>query len=283
MLTHKDIQQVVEKVLKQINVESEDSICNNDNGVADLSAIDLKKHILVPDPHNGQGLLDLMSTTPARIGVWRAGPRPLTETSLRFRTDHAIAMDAVFTYVSDEFLEKANLFSVSTMCADKDEFLTRPDLGRKFSPETIDLIKDKCIPRPQVQIYVSDGLSSIAIETNANDTLSAMLQGLKLHGIKTGTPFFVKHGRVPAMDVISETLQAEVTVVLIGERPGLATGESMSCYMAYNATVGMSESNRTVISNIHKQGIPAVEAGAQIADMIQKMLAQKASGLGLEV
>lgn len=129
----------------------------------------------------------------------------------------------------------------------------------------------------------SDGLSSIAIETNAKDTLAAMLQGLKLHGITTGTPFFVKHGRVPAMDVISETLNADVTVVLIGERPGLATGESMSCYMAYGATVGMSESNRTVISNIHKQGISAVEAGAQIADMIKKMLEQKTSGLNLKV
>lgn len=283
MLTDEKIQDVIKKVIKEMNSESEGSMGENDIEVADLSAIDLKKHVLVPEPHNRQGLLDIMSITPARIGVWRAGPRPLTETSLRFRTDHAIAMDAVFTYVSDEFLEEANLFSVSTMCADKDEFLTRPDLGRKFSPETIAMIKEKCVAKPQVQIYVSDGLSSIAVETNANETLSAMLQGLKLYGIKTGTPFFVKHGRVPAMDVISETLDAEMTVVLIGERPGLATGESMSCYMAYRATVDMPESKRTVISNIHKQGISAVEAGAQIADMIKKILEQKVSGLGLDL
>lgn len=84
------------------------------------------------------------------------------------------------------------------------------------------------------------------------------------------------------MDQISEALNATVTCVLLGERPGLATAESMSAYIAYRATVGMPEARRTVVSNIHSRGIPAVEAGAYIVDVIEKILEAKASGVELK-
>ncbi|SHK09626.1 ethanolamine ammonia-lyase subunit EutC [Paramaledivibacter caminithermalis] len=294
MISEKDIKNIIEQVLNEM--ASKDSIETNNFSVSqdkevecisedipDITDIDIKKQLLVPNSENKERYLALKETTPARVGIWRAGPRYKTETLLRFRADHAVAQDAVFTYVSEEFLKEMNLFSVSTMCKDKDEYLTRPDLGRKFDEETKKLIQEKCQKKPKVQIYISDGLSSTAIEANAKDTYSSIIQGLKGYGIDVGTPFFVKHGRVPAMDAISEMLESEVTVVLIGERPGLATGESMSCYMAYNAKVGMPESNRTVVSNIHQGGTPAVEAGAHIADVIKKILEQKASGLDLKL
>lgn len=255
----------------------------DDGSLADMTTIRMQDYFAVPNPVNKEEYLELKQTTPARVGIWRSGHRHDTKTLLRFRADHAVAMDAVFTYVSEDLLEEMNLFSISTMCRDKDEYLTRPDLGRKFSPEALAVLKEKCVQSPQVQIYVSDGLSSTAIEANIKDILPAIMQGLKNAGLKVGTPFFVKHGRVPAMDVISETLDAEVTLVLIGERPGLATGESMSCYMAYRATVGMPESRRTVISNIHRGGTPATEAGAHIAHIVKEMIQQKASGLDLKL
>lgn len=255
----------------------------DDAAVPDITEIDLKNQVLVPNPENLEGLLRMKQTTPARIGVWRAGPRYLTETLLRFRADHAVAMDAVFTDVSEEFLEEMNLFSIKTQCSSKDEYLTRPDLGRKFDEEAIETVKKNCVKKPQVQIYASDGLSSTAIEANVKDILPAIVQGLEGYGIQVGTPFFVKYGRVPAMDVISEVTEAEVTCVLIGERPGLATGESMSAYIAYKATVNMPEARRTVVSNIHKGGTPAVEAGAHIAHIIKQMLDKKASGLDLKL
>ena len=130
---------------------------------------------------------------------------------------------------------------------------------------------------------MSDGLSSKAIEANTKDVLPAIIQGLQTYGIDVGTPFFVKYGRVGAMDVISEETGADVTCVLIGERPGLVTAESMSAYIAYKGTVGMPEARRTVVSNIHKGGTPPVEAGAHIAEIIKKMLEKKASGLDLKL
>lgn len=296
MVTEQELRSLIEQVMKDMGVNEKDNfkkeqvlekVLNknqyDDENIVDITAIDLKKQLLVEKPENKDAYLKLKESTPARVGISRAGARYKTETLLRFRADHAVAMDAVFTYVSDEFLKEWGLLSVNTKCEDKDEYLTRPDLGRKFDQETIELLKEKCDMNSQVQIYISDGLSSTAIETNAKDTYDAIVQGLNNYGIKVGKPFFVKHGRVPAMDAIGEALNPEVVVVLIGERPGLATGESMSCYMAYRPTVGMPESNRTVISNIHKGGTPSVEAGAHIADVIKAILEQKASGLNLKL
>ena len=100
-------------------------------------------------------------------------------------------------------------------------------------------------------------------------------------GLRVGTPFFLRFGRVGSQEHVAELLGAKVVCTLIGERPGLATAESMSAYIAYNAHVGMPEAKRTVVSNIHKNGTAAVEAGAYIAEVIAKSLEQKASGLDL--
>lgn len=228
-------------------------------------------------------LTQLSRTTPARIGIWRAGPRLRTETMLRLRADHAKARDAVMTDVSAELLEKMGLFSVDSMCQDRNQHLTRPDLGRKLSEEALQTIKSRCMRSPTVQVYVSDGLSSTAVEAEIPDFLPALTFGLERHKIKMGTPFFLRLGRVPAMDAISEALDAEITCVLIGERPGLVTADSMSAYIVYRATVGMPESRRTVVSNIHSGGLAPVEAGAYVADVIHTMLERKASGVDLKL
>ena len=129
---------------------------------------------------------------------------------------------------------------------------------------------------------VSDGLSSSSIEANAPKILPIVMEGLKEKGISTGTPIFVKFGRVAAQDQISELLNAKIVCSFIGERPGLATAESMSAYISYMATVGMPEARRTVVSNIHKNGVPAVEAGAYIVDLLALILEKKASGVDLK-
>lgn len=255
----------------------------SDGAVADLSAVDFRQVIDVPEPDNEEEFRRMRAKTVARVGVWRAGPRYRTNTYLRFRADHAAAMDAVFTDVPEELPKEVGLFSVETLCDSKNMYLTRPDLGRRFSDETIAEIKKRCKPNPDVQILVSDGLSSTSVVANVRDILPAIMQGLKVAGIEAGTPFFIKHGRVGAMDAVSEALGAKVTVILLGERPGLASGESMSAYMTYGGYVGIPEASRTVVSNIHRGGTNAGEAGAFIADLCARMLKEKASGLDLKI
>lgn len=250
----------------------------------DLAEVNLREQCLVPHPFNREALLSMKQSTPARVGVWRAGPRYKTETLLRFRADHAAAQDAVFNDVPEEFLTKNNLEVVQTECVDKDQFITRPDLGRQFSEESKAAIKRIVgAAAPRVLVYVSDGLSSTAVAANSMDALKTIAQGLERQSITLPKPFFVRFGRVPAMDVVSEVTGAEVVCVLIGERPGLVTAESMSAYITYKGTVGMPEARRTVVSNIHSGGTPAVEAGAYIADIIKMMLEKKVSGIDLKL
>lgn len=251
--------------------------------IFDITSEESKAEILIEKPYDIDVLKRMKNKTAARIGVGRSGCRLNTRTLLTLRADHAVARDAVMTDVDEKFVEGLNLFTVQTLCKDRDQHLTRPDLGAQFSRDTLNHIKEKCIREPQVQIFVSDGLSSKAVEANLENILFSLTEGLKRHNLSIGTPFFVKYGRVPSMDTISETLGSEVTCLLIGERPGLATAKSMSAYIAYRAHVGMPESQRTVISNIHDGGINAVEAGAYIADLIKKITELKICGVDLKL
>ena len=233
-------------------------------------------------PADYDALIRMKGRTSARIGVGRCGPRMLTQTMLTLRADHAMARDAVFTDVDPAFLERSGLFTVQTRCGDKNTHITRPDLGRQLSDEAVKTIRERCQRDPEVQIIVSDGLSAKAIEANVENALPAIVEGLQSRGIKVGTPFFIRFGRVAAEDAVAELLGARVVCILIGERPGLGTAESMSAYICYNAKVGQPEARRTVVSNIHRGGISSVEAGAYIAELIQKILTAKASGVELK-
>ncbi len=254
-----------------------------DGCIPSITDIDIRKQYLVEHPRNKEAYYELKQYAPCRLGIGKAGARYKTLPQLQFRAAHSAAQDAVFSDVDHEFIEKMGLFTVQTQCDGKDTYLTRPDLGRKLSEEAVETIKGKCKMHPTVQVYVSDGLSSAAVAANVADVLPGILQGLESHGIDAGTPFFVKYGRVAVMDQVSEIVGAEVTCVLIGERPGLITAESMSAYIAYKATVGMPEARRTVVSNIHRSGTNPAEAGAHIADIIKLMLEKKASGTDLKL
>jgi ethanolamine ammonia-lyase small subunit len=249
----------------------------------DILEEDLSERIDVPSPHNVEALRAIKKIPPAWIGVWRAGTRYLTDTLLRFRADHAVAMDAVFTEVPDEWMAKHNLPKFRTRCESKDMFLTRPDLGRRFDPDEAAKIKALVGSQNKVVAFVADGLSTTAVTVNAIDALKAMTDGLKSAGVSPSPPFFVQYGRVGSEDSVSEITGAEVVVCLIGERPGLVTSESMSAYICYKAYLDIPEAKRTVVSNIHRGGTPAVEAGSYIADLVKLMLEKKASGLDLKL
>jgi ethanolamine ammonia-lyase small subunit len=228
---------------------------------------------------NPELLQRMMASTNARIGVGRAGPRLKTATLIKLRSDHAAARDAVFRDVSPELLEKLGIPMTQSRCGSRQEHITRPDLGRRLSEEGIKTVLGRCEKGKDVQIIVSDGLSSAAVEANVENLYLVLADGLKAKNISLGKPFFVRFGRVAVEDEAAELLQAKLVCILIGERPGLATAESLSAYLCYNAKIGQPESRRTVVSNIHANGIPAAEAGAYLADLIEKILQARASGV----
>jgi ethanolamine ammonia-lyase small subunit len=276
---------VIKQQAKQQAVSPE-NVCapNNetdDEDLEDLAAVDLQKEILVPEPCDRAALEYFKQTTPARIGVWRCGTRPLTRTLLRFRADHATAQDAVFKEISEDALAGLDLVRVQSAVKDQDEYLTRPDLGKTLPEEELEKIRRECPAKPDVQIIIADGLSTTAVEANLADILPALKQGLASYNLKTGRDILVKFGRVDIMDVIGRALEAEVVVLLVGERPGLGTSESMSAYMVYKPGPDTVVADHTVVSNIHKGGTPPAEAGAHLATVVKKIYDAKASGVKL--
>ncbi len=263
--------------------EKKDSGFRDGDFVPDVTALDLRKLYLVDDPHNGEIYRKMKLKTPARLGSGRAGPRYKTLTMLRFRADHAAAQDAVFTEMDADYAKEHDLLPVKTRCDSKDEYLTRPDLGRCFDEHNAKTIKGVIDTPPRVQIVIGDGLSSAAIRANAMDCLEAIKDGLKVRGIEIGKTIFVRYCRVGAGDAVGDITGCELVCVLVGERPGLVTDKSMSAYITYKPHTGVLESARTVVSNIHSQGTPAVEAGAYVAELIDTILKKKVSGVGLHL
>ena len=253
-----------------------------DTGCAcDVTALDLRKLYLTENPADGETFRKMKEKTPARLGSGKAGARYKTLTMLRFRADHAAAQDAVFSQVPEDFAAKNRLTEVQTECRSKDEYLTRPDKGRRFDEKNTQAIRSAVPGKPRVLIVVGDGLSSAAITANAPDCKAAIEDGLKLRGIGCSADLFVRYCRVGAGDFIGDLTGCELVCMLVGERPGLVTDKSMSAYITYKPHTGVSESARTVVSNIHAQGTPAPEAGAYIAELIEMILQKKVSGVGL--
>jgi len=263
--------------------EAADTHYKDGDFVEDVTKLDLRKLWLTEEAADPEGFRRLKERTPARLGSGRAGPRYKTLTMLRFRADHAAAQDAVFSQLPEGFGEKNGMVCLQTRCKDKDEYLTRPDKGRCFDEENQKKLRAAISGQPRVQLVIGDGLSSAAILANALDCMAAIRDGLKLRGIETGKPVFVRYCRVGAGDAVGDITGCELVCVLVGERPGLVTDKSMSAYITYQPRTGVSESSRTVVSNIHAQGTPAVEAGAHVAELIGKILERKVSGVGLHL
>lgn len=249
--------------------------------IEDITRQDVSEFTQIEHPHNEKEFWKMKKSTPARIGIGHCGERYKTLSQLRFLAAHAAANDAVFSEVSEQDIKDLGVFEVHTKCSNKTEMLLRPDWGRIFPEDQKKIIQEKCIHQPQVQIYYGDGLCSPSIHANIPDLFPTIKMGLNDRGITVGTPFFVRYCRVNTARTIGPLLGAKVTCVLIGERPGLLTSESMSAYIAYNARPDMLESEYTVVSNISRHGIAPVEAAAHIVDLIERILKTGKSGVEL--
>ncbi|MGA7028343.1 MAG: ethanolamine ammonia-lyase subunit EutC [Candidatus Acidiferrales bacterium] len=230
----------------------------------------------------------IRARTPARILAGRAGAAYRTETQMQLREDHASARDAVRaefdlrTSFGAEFIEEWKLFAVRTRASTKDEYLLHPSLGREFSDAARTEILQRCSLNPDVQIAIGDGLSVPAIRAQVPRLLPLLLSGALARGWTVGQSFAVRYCRVGILNEIGELLTPRVAILLIGERPGLATAESLSAYMAYQPRMAHSDANRNLISNIHARGLNAEEAAARILNLCARMMKLGGSGYSLK-
>jgi ethanolamine ammonia-lyase small subunit len=226
--------------------------------------------------------------TPARLLVGRAGAAYRTSTQMDLREAHAAARDAVRAELNSEeafgkdFVKAWNLFEVSTNALLKDEYLLRPELGRHFASHSRTELQSRCSSQSDLQIAIGDGLSVSAVAAQVPLLLPLIVDGAKQRRWKIGQPFVIHHCRVGILNEIGEVLSPRVALLLIGERPGLATAESLSTYLAYRPNNAHTDADRNVVSNIHARGLSPHQAAPVILNLAARMMETNSSGYQLK-
>src|SRR3984885_2992779 len=226
----------------------------------------------------------IRARTPARLLAGRAGAAYRTATQLDLREAHAAARDAVRAELEtdqvfgSEFRRTWNPLDVRTQAATKNEYLLRPDLGRHFDNTSVVEIKKRCAPDRDIQIAIGDALSLPELAAQVPALLPLLYTGVQARDWTVGTTLVIHHCRVGILNEIGELLNPRVAILLIGERPGLATAESLSAYMGYRPRATHSDADRNLVSNIHARGLSVNEAAARILDLAGKMMKANTSG-----
>src|SRR3984893_12846772 len=221
---------------------------------------------------------------PARLLAGRSGAAYRTNTHLELREAHAAARDAVraeldlSTHLGNDFIHKWNLFEVCSQTTTKDECLLRPDLGRHLNENSRAEVSRRCTTGHDLQVVIGDGLSVSAVALQVPRLLPLLHEGAKTRDWSLGEIFVIRHCRVGILNEIGELLSPKVAVLLIGERPGLATAESLSAYMAYQPRKDHTDANRNLISNIHPRGVSTQPAASRILNLAAQMMAVSTSG-----
>jgi ethanolamine ammonia-lyase small subunit len=229
----------------------------------------------------------IRARTPARILAGRAGAAYRTATQLELREAHAAARDAVRAEMDMEaafgaaFIAQWELFEVATEARSKEEFLLEPERGRRFGEAARRELTQRCASCTDVQIAIGDGLSVTALAAQVPALLPLLAHAIRRRGWTLGRPFVIRHCRVGVLNEIGDALSPRVAVLLIGERPGLATAESLSAYMAYRPHSSHTDANRNLVSNIHARGLSAEAATERILGLAEQMMAAGSSGVAI--
>jgi ethanolamine ammonia-lyase small subunit len=231
---------------------------------------------------------DLRELTPARVGLGRSGASLPTRALLEFTLDHARARDAVHA-VFDRSALVAGLadlgmqpLEVSSQARHRKDYLRRPDLGRMLDPASQHLLASRNDGACRLAIVVGDGLSPTAVNAHAIGLVRNLIPRLAADGIEIGQAVVASGARVALGDEIGAILGARMTVMLIGERPGLSAPDSLGAYLTFAPRIGLTDAERNCVSNIHGAGLGYDEAALRIAWLVREGLARQITGVALK-
>lgn len=236
-------------------------------------------------------LLDLRRLTPARIALGRTGISLPTGAQLDFQYAHAQARDAVHlafehAELSAQLAEDGyNTLLVQSAAANRDTYLQRPDLGRKLSDASAQTLRDYASTHPDgldLAIVVADGLSALAVHRHAVPFLARMQEQIAVEGWAVSPVVLVEQGRVAIADEIGQLLNARMVVILIGERPGLSSPDSLGLYFTYNPKVGLTDAHRNCISNVRLEGLSYGMAAHRLLYLMREACRRQLSGVNLK-
>lgn len=224
----------------------------------------------------------LVALTSSQVAVGRAGNRFRTDLYLQAREGHADARDAVHSEVDPAWATRHGLTPLQTRCRDRHEHLLYPNHGRRLDDASRGLVERRAGSRPDVVLVVGDGLSANAVTVNGSDTLEALRAALAAAGLRTGAEsYFVKFARIGVADEIGVITGARASVMLVGERPGLGAGDSLSLYLAVAPKLDQDNAEKNCISNVRPIGIRPHEAAQQAVEILQRGIARGVGGVAL--
>jgi ethanolamine ammonia-lyase small subunit len=221
--------------------------------------------------------------TTALVGIGHVGTRYATDVVLQFQAELAVAHEAVAAVLPDGWPEAHGLLPLRSRVRDHHEYLLRPDLGRRLDEASVALLRERAAADVDVQPIVADGLSAVACMGAGLELLEAFTRACERRGWRVGTPMAARFARVWLEDEIGETVRAKVAVIMLGERPGLGTGDGLSAYMVYEPRVGKTDGERNMISNIHARGTSPARAAERLAMLAGAMMQQQVSGVSLDL
>lgn len=222
----------------------------------------------------------------ARIALGRAGAALPTAALLAFELDHARARDAVHLALDVDVLDRdleacaPSTVHVASAAADRATYLLRPDLGRRLSDDSRERLAAVDVPGCDVLFVVGDGLSALGVQRHAAALLAAAMP--LLDGLAIGPVVIAEQARVALGDEVGEALKARAVVVVIGERPGLTSPDSLGLYLTFAPRVGRHDAERNCISNVRPEGLPPAAAAAKLAWLIRASLRLQVSGVTLK-
>ena len=230
----------------------------------------------------------LSSLTPARVALGRIGVSLTTKEVLRFQLAHAEARDAVHLPLDCEAVTAGimalgcNVVRVETPATRRDVYLRRPDLGRRLQGESAEGLDKLRRDDFDLAIVVADGLSSRAVTNNAVPLLTRLIRKLTDRGLTLAPVVVAEGARVALGDEIAERLGARLVLVLIGERPGLSSPDSLGAYLTYAPRPGLTDAERNCVSNIRPGGLDVEAASSKLVWLVLKSLAAGISGVQLK-
>jgi len=234
---------------------------------------------------------ELRHFTDARIALGRCGGSLPTRKVLDFRFSHARARDAVHTpFVPADLASsiqaacQVETLVAQSACADRLEFLKRPDLGRKLHADSRrDLCeKFECSGPYDLVILVSDGLSTAAAMAQSLPVLESLIPLLRNAGWKLAPLVVVRHARVALQDEVGGIFQARMSLMLLGERPGLGSTDSLGAYFTFAPSIGKSDAERNCVSNIRPAGLPPAIAARKLHFLLTESIRLGLSGVSLK-
>jgi len=236
-----------------------------------------------PDPWSA-----LRAHTAARIALGRAGASLPTAEWLRFAQAHALARDAVHTALDVPALDAAlqgdgcATVQIESAAPDRASYLRRPDLGRRLSERSAALLPGLADAAADVCVLAADGLSACAVQSHVLPLLQALRPRLHEAGLRLGRVAIASQARVALGDAVGSLLGARAVLVLIGERPGLSSPDSLGAYLTWAPQPGRSDAQRNCVSNIRPEGLPYAVAAHKIAWLLAAARRLGASGVTLK-